>query len=677
MHTSILCAAAWLPFLFYWSLRWLKTKRLSHLIIAGITLALQFVASHPQIAVISAFAISLYYIIEKHQSSWKAIPFKNRIGAAVVIIVIGMSLAFVQVLPTYETLSYSLRGETLPSSYRYQGALQPQMLITMLFPHFFGVVRPSDVSGYGFVSPLYWGQGGAFWEMCGYVGIVTLLLSIFCFTSVKQWRKSRVFLLLGLIGIVLALGKYGILYSFFQYFPGASRLRFPSRFLLLWTFSIAILAGDGLYAITQRRIEVRHYLKTTRILSLVCLGLLILFVLAHIFTITYQSPLNHYGRELVEKHIINKPGHHLPAERYYKKVQTAIQGIITSTNLWSRDVSIQFLFLFCTVLILMLFQKSRYIRHVFPLSIMLLWSVDLGWFSFSYNQTEPARTILNKPRTVSLLEQEREPFRILSLDRKGLQENELLKPCFNVVFGIASIFTPGPMTNRVMHQWQRATGTGIFPFDVKEKQSLVLKNLALLSVMNVQYILTEHRMDSSDQLELVDHENVFIYRNKDCLPRFSLLPNIQMIDPDHVQNVPDYLVQSPIDFRTTVVLSDRTPITRFFLNSPTSNRVSGDIHVKHYSDHRLSLKINTEGSCYVRISDAYYPGWHATVDTQPASLYVSEGFFKTLFIEPGSHAVELEYLPFSFKCGLFLTLCSVLVIIMMFIISRKKGYARF
>jgi len=63
----------------------------------------------------------------------------------------------------------------------------------------------------------------------------------------RRWRDSAwFFLALGLLGLLVALGKYTPLYSLVHSLPVLGGLRVPARFILLTNFSLAALAAIGL-----------------------------------------------------------------------------------------------------------------------------------------------------------------------------------------------------------------------------------------------------------------------------------------------------------------------------------------------------------------------------------------------------------------------------------------------
>jgi len=62
----------------------------------------------------------------------------------------------------------------------------------------------------------------------------------------------------------------------------------------------------------------------------------------------------------------------------------------------------------------------------------------------------------------------------------------------------------------------------------------------------------------------------------------------------------------------------------------------------------------------VVIADTWYPGWYATVDGRPATIYRPYTALRGVVVEKGSHTVVLRYRPRSAMLGAIMTVAGIL-----------------
>ena len=72
----------------------------------------------------------------------------------------------------------------------------------------------------------------------------------------------------------------------------------------------------------------------------------------------------------------------------------------------------------------------------------------------------------------------------------------------------------------------------------------------------------------------------------------------------------------------------------------------------------LSTSDPAEG--YLFLKDAWYPGWRAWVDGQPASIERADTYFRAVHLDAGPHRVEFRFEPESLRWGVALTALSLL-----------------
>ena len=74
---------------------------------------------------------------------------------------------------------------------------------------------------------------------------------------------------------------------------------------------------------------------------------------------------------------------------------------------------------------------------------------------------------------------------------------------------------------------------------------------------------------------------------------------------------------------------------------------------------RVELIARTESPAYLVMSDVYYPGWTATIDDQPTTLYPANFAFRAVLVPPGEHRVAFTFEPVTWRVGLIISAVTV------------------
>jgi uncharacterized membrane protein YfhO len=61
------------------------------------------------------------------------------------------------------------------------------------------------------------------------------------------------------------------------------------------------------------------------------------------------------------------------------------------------------------------------------------------------------------------------------------------------------------------------------------------------------------------------------------------------------------------------------------------------------------------------LTDAYYPGWEATIDGGPGHIFQADGLFRAVFVPAGSHEITFTFNSSTFSIGGLVSLLGVLI----------------
>jgi hypothetical protein len=243
-HVNILACAAWLPWLFLLADRLVVGSPSGHpardAAWLALALGMEFLAGHPQVAVMSTLALLAYatYL------SWAVRQHNRRaLGPLIVALLLGVSLAAAQLLPTYELTQLSVRSGGVDPDFFTSFSLHPLYLVSLLSPFILGNPYPATSV-----------------ELVGYVGLLPLLLALLApflaqprsDVPLRPVRPARFFGVLAVAAVLLSFGRYNPLYMGLLHLPVFNLFRVPGRYLYLFHFSAAVMAGMSLDALLTR-----------------------------------------------------------------------------------------------------------------------------------------------------------------------------------------------------------------------------------------------------------------------------------------------------------------------------------------------------------------------------------------------------------------------------------------
>ncbi len=66
----------------------------------------------------------------------------------------------------------------------------------------------------------------------------------------------------------------------------------------------------------------------------------------------------------------------------------------------------------------------------------------------------------------------------------------------------------------------------------------------------------------------------------------------------------------------------------------------------------MVIDVDAAAPAYLVLADSHAPGWTATVDGVPATIWPADALFRAVRVEPGRRRVTFVYRPTSFRAGL-------------------------
>lgn len=254
-HVTMIEVIAWLPLVFLLTEKALGREKIVYAVYAGFFLGVSILAGHPQSSHSIVFLLIVYTL-------YRAITtyLKNRqkkfllfsLSVIAVCAVIGVLIAAVQILPTYEVVRESTRGE--PVSYYVaanSGQFSLKDAVSVIMPNYFGALTLP-----------YWGDLDISQGII-YIGIIPTLLMGLALLFDRKRAGVGFFSVMALFSLLLALGTNGPLFKlFYSYVPGFKFFRAPAHTVFIYMFCASLLAGFGFDTLSRdiKRVTLYCYL---------------------------------------------------------------------------------------------------------------------------------------------------------------------------------------------------------------------------------------------------------------------------------------------------------------------------------------------------------------------------------------------------------------------------------
>ncbi|MBC8444795.1 MAG: YfhO family protein [Chloroflexi bacterium] len=149
--------------------------------------------------------------------------------------------------------------------------------------------------------------------------------------------------------------------------------------------------------------------------------------------------------------------------------------------------------------------------------------------------------------------------------------------------------------------------------------------------------------------------DVKIYEVLDALPRAYVVHQTRVIADDELAL--EAMASPSYDPARTAILAGGQEIDQ-------ATRVEPRVTVTAYDPEQIVIEATLSAPGYLVLSDAWYPGWHATVNGEPASIERANVHFRAVSLPEGTHVVRFTYRPRSYTAGLALsTLTSMGVLV--------------
>ncbi|NJN93141.1 MAG: YfhO family protein [Anaerolineales bacterium] len=456
-----------------------------------------------------------------------------------------------------------------------------------------------------------------------YVGVVGLILALWVVFAAPN-RHTTFWAVVAFVAFLISFGGNTFLYTpLYLAAPGFSIFRGQERWAFAVAFSLSVLAGYGFKALTEDRgpetgphSETHHASRITPsrlTASLFLFSLLLLFL--------FFFGLNQTGWT--------------PASPFY--------GLLGAASLLAILLALAWLLWKFAA------ERSPAIFAILTAALICFDLFSVNWQTNLYPQ--PPEWHTRMPAAVAAIKKDAaaspdEPYRVYNEFR--VYDN------YGVPFEIEDLWGASPLRPRRYDQFLAP------PMPIERTWEL----------LNVKYVITWRKElyvpSTIIYEEPAEKDTTYVHRLNSVGPRAWLVTQAETTaDATILQKIAD-----PNFDRWNVALLEEIGDWRLEITQDAPRTTH---HVSRLTPHasRLTYSVTTDTSALLILSEIHYPGWQATVDSQPAPILRAYYTLRAVPVPAGEHTVELTFRPLSFTLGAGISLLTVVIISIAIFLTRR------
>jgi len=673
LFITVLESGAWLPLILYFIIAGLDSADYRYFLGGALALALSILGGHPQIVfyeLLASAALLVAYLVGRQRVLLRQRLVRVIIAAGIVF-ALGAGLAAIQLAPTAGLARFAHRhAQRTPEDLRALG-MTARNLAYYIHPTILGSYAENNYFGHDH-----------YYEVCGYAGGLTLLLSLLAlFTRQSTCRYRWYFVFLIFFGLFMALAKYNPLYEVLAAVPGFNYFRAPGRYLLLTTLGLAVLGGAGVQSLAGA-----YSTQQARKLVALCLAVLVVGGLVMLGLCIGQAQVKQGLTRLVQQDSANAGASQTQIKlKATEKYQFFVERLSLGNTDWQALMIGTAAVAIAAGLLAIGAADYRLVATV-CLAV-------LGWqllaFGMPHNGTAPPGYFTDLPQTAKIINADPNPGRqytdprLYSLDftppdyqgwisgdlAPYLADREILHANTAVLYDVAAV---EGYRYALLPQRQYEVFEKYIPDGLLGKPDSMANALQVLRMLNVEYLISLPDLESAELEVVRSWPDFALYQLNDPMP-LAWLAKPRGISYCTAPQAARDAILSP-QFRPERLSAVEGASCQFAIFRPDEVQVKAVV-----KEAGMSVQTNipniygpasTDGhkpEALLVLSMAYNPNLVARVDGKPAPIYRTNYVLCGVPVPQGKHTVTVRYESQPLRWGLVISLISVLIVLILLV----------
>lgn len=150
-------------------------------------------------------------------------------------------------------------------------------------------------------------------------------------------------------------------------------------------------------------------------------------------------------------------------------------------------------------------------------------------------------------------------------------------------------------------------------------------------------------------------EGVTVAENPASMPRARLVTTIESFTTSEAM----FSRMNDEDFNPAAIVYTDEPID--FTLPPSDGSSAGDAVIEEWQSQFVKVRATANKECVLVLADGFYPGWEATIDGAPATIFPAYHLFRGVHVPKGEHVIEFAYRPASFRYGMIISIATLAI----------------